>query len=1009
MKRHILTILILLGSAIVSAGQSAIVKEFRPACDSLAILIQERNSVKGTPRLQAVMKRGSTLDFYFTESLGDYPWHREDIKWFRTTLKALFPEKYHNYALGEIYSKRIAYEKLVTPHLGFSGFPTESTHSIDNPLRKAIVQELGGQEFSKGLEGRHIALWHSHGYYYDQNSERWQFQRPYLFQTVEDMFTQSFVLPFLIPMLENAGAYVLLPRERDIQHNEVIADNDQTDEAYGIAAYSEKGKWKDAGTGFAALKPVYEGLENPFTTGTARQTECIANGKKNKAVATWCPEIPERGEYAVYVSYKSTAKSTSSAHYTVRHLGGTSEFAVNQKMGGGTWVYLGTFEFAKGSDGCVELSNETPEGYRHEGGSVVSADAVRFGGGMGNIARKPKDSEHPAEVSGMPRYAEGARYSLQWSGMSPDIYSQNEEKHDYRDDFMSRGDWVEWISRGSSMNSSKNGMGIPVDLALGFHSDAGITPNDSIVGTLAIYTLRSDGSQKLPTGDSRMTSREYSDMVQSQIVHDIRAQYDTLWSRRHIWDRSYRESRTPSSPAMLLELLSHQNFADMKYGLDPTFRFTVSRAVYKGMLKYLSNRYDVPYIVQPLPVESMGVAFGQGGKAVISWTPVMDEIEPTASPEGYIMYTRIDNGGFDNGVVLENVHKSGARIYAEVPVEKGHIYSFRIAAYNEGGRSFPSETVSIGLPSKTTSDRKVLIVNNFDRVSGPAFVDTPVYAGFDNSLDSGVPYIRDIAYVGDMFEFRRDAEYQSNDNAGFGACHADYAGQTVAGNTFDFPYTHGKAFMKEGYAFYSCSNETFCNDSTFRNSAWTVDMICGKQVTTIVGSGLQQKYSVFPQKMQDALKAFTSRGGNVLISGSKIATDVWDSVYPVRADSLFRESSKRFVTGTLGYRWASANGSRKAQVRFVRNDKIDADLSERLHVCNEINPVQYSVEALDGLSPASRNGAVVMRYADSGIPAGICHDGKGYRTMCLGFPIEALTETEDIEKIIRLTLEYFNK
>ena len=46
------------------------------------------------------------------------------------------------------------------------------------------------------------------------------------------------------------------------------------------------------------------------------------------------------------------------------------------------------------------------------------------------------------------------------------------------------------------MNPSKKpGKGIPVDLSLGFHSDAGITPNDSIVGTLAIYTLRSEGSE----------------------------------------------------------------------------------------------------------------------------------------------------------------------------------------------------------------------------------------------------------------------------------------------------------------------------------------------------------------------------------------------------------------------------------------------------------------------------------------------------------------------------------
>ena len=39
----------------------------------------------------------------------------------------------------------------------------------------------------------------------------------------------------------------------------------------------------------------------------------------------------------------------------------------------------------------------------------LCADAVRFGGGMGNISRGGK-------TSGLPRYLEGARYAAQWSG-----------------------------------------------------------------------------------------------------------------------------------------------------------------------------------------------------------------------------------------------------------------------------------------------------------------------------------------------------------------------------------------------------------------------------------------------------------------------------------------------------------------------------------------------------------------------------------------------------------------
>ena len=69
-------------------------------------------------------------------------------------------------------------------------------------------------------------------------------------------------------------------------------------------------------------------------------------------------------------------------------------------------MYLGTFSFDKGKNdyGMVVLSNESKQK------GVVCADAVRFGGGMGNI-------ERGGETSGMPRYLEGARYSAQWAGM----------------------------------------------------------------------------------------------------------------------------------------------------------------------------------------------------------------------------------------------------------------------------------------------------------------------------------------------------------------------------------------------------------------------------------------------------------------------------------------------------------------------------------------------------------------------------------------------------------------
>ena len=1016
MKKALIGTLIILAFGWNSYGQSIIVQDFTPVCDSLSRLIQERTSVKGTLKTKAIMKRGDYLDFYFTESLGDLPWHENDAKWFRSTLKSLFPEKYRRYKLGETYSKRISLGRLETPSLTFNGQPAQSKHTV-YPSHKGnnLVTAVQEYNFERGLQGRNIALWQSHGRYYDQRSERWRWQRPCLFQTCEDMFTQSFVLPYLVPMIENAGGYVLIPRERDTQVNEVISDNDACFKGEGgrfIGGYEESGSWSDAGTGFADIKAVYTGTENPFTFGTARQTGCIDNQDRNtSARIVWKADVPERGEYAVYVSYKTLPESTSAAHYLVHHLGGTTEFVVNQKQGGGTWIYLGTFEFGNDGKGYVELTNRTPKGYSFHKGSIVTADAVRFGGGMGNITRERKSTdgnEYESSISGLPRSAEAARYWLQWSGADTDVYSQNEEADDYRDDFMSRGDWVAWLSGGSAMNPKQKGKNIHIDLSLGFHSDAGVTPNDSIVGTLAIYTLKSEGVQTLPSGESRMTSREYTDIVQSQIVHDIRTQHDSLWSRRHIWDRSYRESRTPSCPAMLLELLSHQNFADMKYGLDPAFRFTVGRAIYKGMLKYLSNRYGVPYTVQPLPVEEISASFAPSAKAgnskaVIRWKKRLDPIEPTAVPTGYIIQTRVDDGAFDKGRTIEKVHSKDGLLYTEVEIMKGHVYSFRITAFNDGGKSFPSETISIGVPEDSEKGgQKVLIVNNFDRISGPVWYDTPQYAGFDNRLDSGVPYIEDIAFIGEMYQNRRKLDWLSDDNSGFGASFDDKAGSIVAGNTFDYAATHGKAILAAGHSFYSCSNEAFCNDTTLRADAWAIDIICGKQVTVTDARG-HQNYSVFTQEIQDAVRKHTAAGGHVIVSGAYIGTDIWDQLYPVKIDKDFRKKSIEFAQEVLGYKWQSGFASRSGDVTGFGDWK---ETIKDMQFHNSQNSISYCIEAPDGISPASSASQTILRYPGTNVSAGIKYQGKGYRTVCLGFPIETLKKEDDIAVILSSALTF---
>lgn len=63
----------------------------------------------------------------------------------------------------------------------------------------------------KDLTERTIALWASHGRYYNSEREQWIWQRATLWTTVEDLYSQEYVRQ-IRQMLENAGATVVMPR-----------------------------------------------------------------------------------------------------------------------------------------------------------------------------------------------------------------------------------------------------------------------------------------------------------------------------------------------------------------------------------------------------------------------------------------------------------------------------------------------------------------------------------------------------------------------------------------------------------------------------------------------------------------------------------------------------------------------------------------------------------------------------------------------------------------------------
>ena len=820
----------------------------------------------------------------------------------------------------------------------------------------------------QGLDGKHIALWGSHGIYYVQAYRMWKWQRARLWTTIEDLYTSSYTMPFLVPMLENAGAVVLQPRERDTQLHEVIIDDSQLSE--GITPSN------DAGWG-RPLKPLLEG-DNPFTMGTYSTVNSRAQ---------YTPNLPEDGEYAVYVSYKSLPKSNPQAEYTVVHKGVSTTYHVNQQMGGGTWIYLGTFDF--GTD-----ANSNYVTLTHNGKHITTTDAIKFGGGWGSVARYPhpeigdddfytKKDTHSQEVvtdstlhianqvlattSGYPRYIEGARYWLQYAGIPDSVYNYTGSKNDYTDDFSCRGRWVNYLAGGSAAYPEGPGLNIPVNMSVAFHSDAGCHPTDKLVGTFMFYTIQDDDKETTyPSGGDRICNRDFADYLQTQIVEDIRHTMMPTWQKRHLMHKSMSETRNPKVPSTIIELLSHHNYYDMTFGLDPKFKFIVSRAIYKGMLRFIHQTTGTPYVVQPLPVQQMNISYTNNDSLYIRWAERVDRLEPTATPSYYILYTRTSQ--FRNGEWQTSDWDNGIRVtnpYASLPIQRGVKYDIMVRAGNDGGVSLPSEVLSAYIAPKFDNDL-ALIINGFHRVDAPEMFGIDSITGGVVPSSYAVSYGKEISFLGEQFDYDRTNMWESDDDCGFGMCYADKQKEVNIGNTFDYPSMHGQSLAEMGISYVSSSIHAIESLEPYT----LVDIIMGKEKgekTDTIGC--------IPMHLRNAIEAYTAQGGKILLSGSYIASD------------MRHTCDTAFTHNVLHYRYKTEKASTCGRINFQYNILP----TKQYDYYTKPNPHVIECEWPDGIEPM-KGGVRIARYDDTYVNAGVAYQDDKNRMIILPFMLESVKD-----------------
>jgi len=543
------------------------------------------------------------------------------------------------------------------------------------------------------LTGRSVFINPSHGWFDDVDFGRWRVQRTNTCESMEDFNSNEFISLYVMPMLRNAGAKVMTCRESDVQTNMVIVDNGDGTAFPARGSYVETGAWTTSSVeGFVQKTTAsWTGTGvNPFSQGSGqnRLSPGLTTGAPT-ATATWVGNIPATGFYNVYVSWSPFSARAQDAQYFVHHSGGVTEFRMDQTVDGYTWVLLGNFHFVAGSpesERKVVLTNVSTD----PDAVNVSADAVRWGGGMGDVARQTHG------VSGRPRWEEEAVNYLQFTGFGRSglLYTGTDDESGGWSD---RPQYAQW-------ETSIKDPGREDAVYFAWHTNAFNGTSGNCDGTArGLTTYRSSSASAAST--------TFQTIMHDKTYNAI----NTLWYTGETWTvrpknvtnfgENNQTSMGASTAGFLYEGLFHDNASDVNNGYnDPRFRYIAARSIVQGVIDYFNQRDAQTKVYPPEPPVDFRVEMLGDGQAKLTWAAGPSGGFNGAAATGYRVQRSANGFGFDNGTAVAGTTVT----FNDVPTSA--VQYFRVVAVNAGGQSISTETLAAG-----GSGPDVLIVNGYDR------------------------------------------------------------------------------------------------------------------------------------------------------------------------------------------------------------------------------------------------------------------------------------------------------
>ncbi len=437
------------------------------------------------------------------------------------------------------------------------------------------------------LSKKTVWLSAGHGWLYKHN--RWKTQRKNKNGIVEDFGTIEAVNHYLLRYLENAGANVWTVRERDMNTDEVIVD----DESKG---FSTRGYWSKSGS-----------------KGYGKNYRYVYSKGKVTAAATYTPEIPKSGWYWVSTYYRSGGNRSKDARYLIRHAGGESVVTVNQETHGMTWVYLGRFYFEKGSTGSVTITNQSKDINQ-----AIIADAIRFGGGKSSV---------PDPVGGLsnkPRFEEAALYYTKYQGY-PHGTSDVAVRPRYAEWELAKGDWAE----------RRNACYIS------WHTNAG-RGKGSGTETFIYNGKYTKGSPSL----RKFIHREVVNDIRKEFDPSWvdRGQKSANFGE-------LRNLKT--MPGALIEIGFHDHKKDVEALKSPRFRQLTARAVYQGIVRYFAAKDRRKPVFLPEPPTHLSAANVGNSSITLKWKAPVSGGAGGDKATGYKVYVSTHGKAFSEGIPVK--------------------------------------------------------------------------------------------------------------------------------------------------------------------------------------------------------------------------------------------------------------------------------------------------------------------------------------------------------------------